>query len=97
MGNGCNVPEESIRQCTKMIHDFLSTHEDKLCVVHCTHGYNRTGLIVCTYLNEYCGMTLNDAVSLFKEARPPVFMVTIHYSVGYLSNRNLIAVGRSVS
>lgn len=72
MGNGCNVPEEAVRQCTKLMNDFLKTHPEHLCVIHCTHGYNRTGLIVCAYLNEYCGMSLNEAVALFKKKRPHV-------------------------
>lgn len=77
MGNGCNVPEEAIRQCTQFIHEFVSMHPDEVCVVHCTHGYNRTGLIVCTYLNEYCGYSLNDAVALFKEKRPNVQILRV--------------------
>lgn len=71
MGNGCNVPEEAVRECTKWIHDHID-QQDGICVVHCTHGYNRTGLIVCAYLTEYCGLSLNDAVKLFKEKRPSV-------------------------
>ena len=29
-------------------------------------------IIVCAYLTEDCGMSLNDAVKLFKEKRPSV-------------------------
>ena len=72
MGNGCNVPDESIRKCTKIIHDFFQSHLEEVCVIHCTHGYNRTGMVLCAYLNEYRGMSLNEAVALFKEKRPYV-------------------------
>ena len=38
-------------------------------MVHCTHGCNRTGLILCCYLIEKYGMTPHEAIDLFEHTR----------------------------
>ena len=69
MGNGSNVDPSIVLDIASTMHSFIANNPEKLCVVHCTHGYNRTGLIVCTYLHEYENMSLNEAVSLFRSRR----------------------------
>ena len=39
--------------------------------VHCTHGINRTGFFVVTYLVECCGMHVEEAIAAFAAARSP--------------------------
>jgi mRNA-capping enzyme len=39
--------------------------------IHCTHGFNRTGLIIVRFLVEELGLSLVDALERFKAARPP--------------------------
>jgi mRNA-capping enzyme len=39
--------------------------------VHCTHGFNRTGFLICSYLVEKLDYSIDMAVSLFAESRPP--------------------------
>jgi mRNA-capping enzyme len=39
--------------------------------VHCTHGFNRTGFVICSYLVEDCDMSIELAISVFAAARPP--------------------------
>lgn len=34
-------------------------------------GFNRTGFILCAYLIEVCGLTVQEALDAFKAARPP--------------------------
>ena len=58
-----------VLEIASTMHSFIANNPEKLCVVHCTHGYNRTGLIVCTYFHEYDNMSLNEAVSLFRSRR----------------------------
>jgi protein-tyrosine phosphatase len=42
--------------------------------VHCTHGLNRTGFLVCYYLLQTNpGMKVEEAIKLFNEARTPGF------------------------
>lgn len=38
--------------------------------MHCTHGFNRTGYLICCYMVEKMDMAIEDAVELFTEARP---------------------------
>ena len=37
--------------------------------VHCTHGVNRTGFVICNYLMNKYGYCLDEAVKAFDEAR----------------------------
>lgn len=38
--------------------------------VHCHYGFNRTGYFIVCYLVERCGFDVQQAINLFKEARP---------------------------
>uniref|UniRef100_A0A4W6FJR3 Dual specificity phosphatase 11 (RNA/RNP complex 1-interacting) n=1 Tax=Lates calcarifer TaxID=8187 RepID=A0A4W6FJR3_LATCA len=42
---------------------------DKLIGVHCTHGLNRTGYLICRYLIDVDGMDPKQAVELFNSSR----------------------------
>ncbi|KAI6183980.1 Dual specificity phosphatase [Aphelenchoides bicaudatus] len=37
--------------------------------VHCTHGLNRTGYLVCRYLHEALGWPMDEAIEKFETAR----------------------------
>ncbi|KAI2644296.1 mRNA-capping enzyme [Labeo rohita] len=39
--------------------------------VHCTHGFNRTGFLICAYLVEKMDWSIEAAVAAFAQARPP--------------------------
>ncbi|XP_050547910.1 mRNA-capping enzyme [Daktulosphaira vitifoliae] len=39
--------------------------------VHCTHGFNRTGFMIATYLIEVLDFDVNSALAQFAAARPP--------------------------
>ena len=66
------VEEDKIKKLTAIIHSFVTANEDQVCVIHCTHGFNRTGLVVCSYYCEYLGMTIDEAFAHFKKHRPNV-------------------------
>ena len=38
--------------------------------VHCHYGFNRTGFVICCWLMEEVGYTVNEALEAFKNARP---------------------------
>ena len=40
-------------------------------LVGCCAGFNRTGFIMCSYLCEAEGMTVDDALDSFAAVRPP--------------------------
>ncbi|TKS75491.1 mRNA-capping enzyme [Collichthys lucidus] len=39
--------------------------------VHCTHGFNRTGFLICAYLVEKMDWSIEAAVAAFSQARAP--------------------------
>ncbi|KAG4069856.1 hypothetical protein HA402_009563, partial [Bradysia odoriphaga] len=53
------------------VTDFLrrNAENDKLIGVHCTHGLNRTGLMVCAHMIQKCNIDPVDAVERFEAAR----------------------------
>ena len=51
------------------IDDFRDGNPDSFIGIHCTHGFNRTGFIICSYLTERCGWYVGDAIAKFAQAR----------------------------
>ncbi|KAM9306730.1 RNA/RNP complex-1-interacting phosphatase [Pholidichthys leucotaenia] len=69
---GHDVPsDETILSFKRAVRNFLRDNEDndKLIGVHCTHGLNRTGYLICRYLIDVEGMDPEDAVQLFNSSR----------------------------
>mgnify|MGYP000986006404 CR=1 FL=1 len=59
------------RKQLRQIFDKMAEYDSKGqgIVIHCTHGVNRTGYIVCKYLNERKNFTIEEAISLFEDCR----------------------------
>lgn len=54
----------------RAMDDFLSaSRKGELVGVHCTHGINRTGYLICRYLIEQRGWSVLEAINAFQEAR----------------------------
>ncbi|XP_035201202.1 RNA/RNP complex-1-interacting phosphatase isoform X3 [Oxyura jamaicensis] len=69
---GHEIPNnQTIFQFKSVVKNFLRDNKDndKLIGVHCTHGLNRTGYLVCRYLIDVEGMEPNTAIELFNRAR----------------------------
>ncbi|XP_010148221.1 PREDICTED: RNA/RNP complex-1-interacting phosphatase-like, partial [Eurypyga helias] len=69
---GHEIPNRhTIFQFKCVVKKFLRDNRDndKLIGVHCTHGLNRTGYLVCRYLIDVEGMEPNTAIELFNRAR----------------------------
>ncbi|KAM4675693.1 RNA/RNP complex-1-interacting phosphatase [Discoglossus pictus] len=69
---GHEIPnDETIHQFKCIVRQFLSenTDNDKLIGVHCTHGLNRTGYLVCRYLIDVVGMVPSEAIEKFNKSR----------------------------
>lgn len=59
-----------IKKFFKVMDDFTSTcGEGELIGVHCTHGVNRTGYLICRYLVQQLGWETQDSLKAFGEAR----------------------------
>ncbi|KAH7636958.1 mRNA-capping enzyme [Dermatophagoides farinae] len=50
---------------------FLVKNPDKIIAVHCTHGFNRTGFLICAYLVDQENWSIEAAISAFSRCRPP--------------------------
>ncbi|XP_062366565.1 RNA/RNP complex-1-interacting phosphatase isoform X2 [Cinclus cinclus] len=69
---GHEIPNRrTILRFKYLVKKFLSANKDndKLIGVHCTHGLNRTGYLVCRYLIDVEGMEPNAAIELFNNCR----------------------------
>ncbi|XP_018409864.1 PREDICTED: mRNA-capping enzyme isoform X2 [Nanorana parkeri] len=70
-GHGeCPSPENTetfIRLCERI----MERNPEELVGVHCTHGFNRTGFLICAFLVEKMDWSIEAAVATFAQARPP--------------------------
>uniref|UniRef100_K1PZ87 RNA/RNP complex-1-interacting phosphatase n=1 Tax=Magallana gigas TaxID=29159 RepID=K1PZ87_MAGGI len=69
---GHNVPNDDV------VYRFFDTlesffkecqDENQVVGVHCTHGINRTGYVVCRYMIERLGFNADKAMAVYHEAR----------------------------
>ncbi|CAN2390785.1 dual specificity phosphatase 11 (RNA RNP complex 1-interacting) [Pristimantis euphronides] len=69
---GQQVPSDKvIANFKNIVKQYLSQNakNDKLVGVHCTHGLNRTGYLVCRYLIDLLGMDPSEAIEKFNSSR----------------------------
>ncbi|KAH6935285.1 hypothetical protein HPB50_005020 [Hyalomma asiaticum] len=55
----------------RVCHRFLSLNPLHIIGVHCTHGFNRTGFLIASYLVVNLSWSIEAAVRAVAEARPP--------------------------
>ncbi|CAG5886838.1 unnamed protein product [Menidia menidia] len=69
---GHHIPSDAaILSFKRVVRRFLKENQDndKLIGVHCTHGLNRTGYLVCRYLIDVDGLAPPAALELFNSCR----------------------------
>nr|XP_019953048.1 PREDICTED: mRNA-capping enzyme-like [Paralichthys olivaceus] len=54
-----------------LCESFTEKNPTELIGVHCTHGFNRTGFLICAYLVEKMDWSIEAAVAAFAQARTP--------------------------
>ncbi|GLC33354.1 hypothetical protein PLESTB_000342300 [Pleodorina starrii] len=64
-------PPEFVDAVVAVANRFWAKHPDEYIAVHCAYGFNRTGFVLCCYLIECCGMSVEDALEAFAQCRPP--------------------------
>ncbi|XP_039283138.1 uncharacterized protein LOC111044543 isoform X2 [Nilaparvata lugens] len=72
MCQGHMVPSlNSVKQFFNAVDEYVYNPQSagKLIGVHCTHGVNRTGYLVCRYMIQRLGFRPNNAISEFEDAR----------------------------
>lgn len=62
-------PPEIIQLFLDSVDNFFREHPNGVVGVHCTHGVNRTGYMICRYLIERRGYSAQEALDKFLEMR----------------------------
>ena len=60
---------EFIKVCTDFIFD--DNNENQKIGVHCTHGFNRTGFLICAYMVQEMDEEIGAAITSFAHSRNP--------------------------
>ena len=70
-GHG-EVPQPSAVSdlCCEM-YLYLQRCPQGMALIHCTHGFNRTGYMIASYLARTKGLNIPKALRTFAEHRPP--------------------------
>lgn len=67
-GPKARVPFWKIDRAVQFV---AATAKGGVCLVHCQHGLNRTGLVVCAAAVKLAGSTTDAAMGVFATLRPP--------------------------
>lgn len=70
-GHGECPTAESTEMFIRLCEHFIEKTPTELIGVHCTHGFNRTGFLICAYLVEKMDWSVEAAVAAFAQARSP--------------------------
>ena len=63
--------EEQITTFVRLCANFVNKRPDEIIGVHCTHGFNRSGYLICAYLVREFDWGITFAVTEFAKFRPP--------------------------
>ena len=67
-GPNGNISFDRLRHAVMYI---AGTPENSVCIVHCEHGQNRTGLVTCAAAMALGKISYSEAVQKFASLRPP--------------------------
>uniref|UniRef100_A0AAR2LDL0 mRNA-capping enzyme n=1 Tax=Pygocentrus nattereri TaxID=42514 RepID=A0AAR2LDL0_PYGNA len=70
-GHGECPTAETTEMFIRLCEHFMQKNPTELIGVHCTHGFNRTGFLICAYLVEKMDWSVEAAVAAFAQARSP--------------------------
>ncbi|CAF3676509.1 unnamed protein product [Rotaria socialis] len=70
-GHGETPNDEQINRFMDVCNDFFNNNPNEIIGIHCTHGFNRTGFLICAYLCRELDMSIDAAIDIFSKARPP--------------------------
>lgn len=62
-------PNQKVTEFVSAVDDILRNDARSVVGVHCTHGLNRTGYMVCRYMRDRLGIPARDAIKKFENAR----------------------------
>uniref|UniRef100_A0A182P5A2 mRNA-capping enzyme n=1 Tax=Anopheles epiroticus TaxID=199890 RepID=A0A182P5A2_9DIPT len=70
-GHGETPTLEHVSSFIEIVEEFVREHPMEVIGVHCTHGFNRTGFMIVSYMVERLDCSVDAAVMAFAKARPP--------------------------
>ncbi|KAG5318222.1 MCE1 enzyme, partial [Pseudoatta argentina] len=70
-GHGETPSEEQTRAFVQLCSSFIAHNPLEIIGVHCTHGFNRTGFLIISYLVEIDNTSVDAGLAEFATARPP--------------------------
>lgn len=70
-GHGECPSPDTTAMFIRLCEHFIEKNPTELIGVHCTHGFNRTGFLICAYLVEKMDWSVEAAVAAFSQARAP--------------------------
>lgn len=70
-GHGETPSEEQTQAFIEIVDGFLANRPLEYVGVHCTHGFNRTGFLIVSYMVEKMDCSVEAAILAFADARPP--------------------------
>lgn len=70
-GHGETPSEDQTQAFIQLCAKFISQKPLEIIGVHCTHGFNRTGFLIVSYLVEQLSWGVEAAIQCFASARPP--------------------------
>ncbi|GAX84577.1 hypothetical protein CEUSTIGMA_g11998.t1 [Chlamydomonas eustigma] len=70
-GRGQTPPPAAVNQAVWEIFTFLEYFPQRYVLVHCTHGFNRTGFIITCALTRLFESSVERSIKNFAEGRPP--------------------------
>ncbi|KAM3602318.1 uncharacterized protein V6R79_001826 [Siganus canaliculatus] len=70
-GHGECPSADTTAMFIRLCENFMEKNPTELIGIHCTHGFNRTGFLICAYLVEKMDWSIEAAVAAFGQARAP--------------------------
>eukprot|EP00095_Tigriopus_kingsejongensis_P004298 maker-scaffold346_size200932-snap-gene-0.7 protein:Tk04298 transcript:maker-scaffold346_size200932-snap-gene-0.7-mRNA-1 annotation:"hypothetical protein CAPTEDRAFT_167250" len=70
-GHGAAPSAEQVDTFVNICTNFVQKNPLEIIAVHCTHGFNRTGFLIASYLIQKDDWSPEAAVEIFAKARPP--------------------------
>lgn len=70
-GHGETPSHEQTIEFIRLVSNFVSQNPLDIIGVHCTHGFNRTGFLLVSYMVEQLDCSVEAAINAFACMRPP--------------------------
>lgn len=70
-GRGQVPQPEAVTDLVFEMYQYLQECPTGVALIHCTHGFNRTGYMIASYLARVHGKSMPRALEMFTKARPP--------------------------